>query len=81
MEIRTNDPVIDNLKSRKAQFDGEIMKLAYERLRLMRRVDEIDDTLHQLEGAQIANDLVQKDIDLRETIIQAQKEAKIKEEK
>ena len=70
----TGDPVIDNLKNRKESFDKEIQKLAYERLRLMRRVEEIDDTLQQLEGAQIANDLVQKDIDTREAIIQAQKE-------
>ena len=70
----TGDPVIDNLKNRKESFDKEIQKLAYERLQLMRRVDEIDDTLQQLEGAQIANGLVQKDIDTREAIIQAQKE-------
>jgi hypothetical protein len=75
----TGDPVIDNLKNRKESFDKEIQKLAYERLRLMRRVDEIDDTLQQLEGAQIANDLVQKDIDTREAIIQAQKEKQNKE--
>ena len=75
MEIKiTGDPVVDNLKNRKEGFKTEIEKLAYERLRLMRRVDAIDDTLQQLEGAQIANDLVQKDIDTREAIIQAQKE-------
>ena len=68
------NPVNDNLKNRKGSFDNEIGKLAYERLKLMRRVDEIDDTLHQLEGAQIANDLVQKDIDLQETIAQAKQE-------
>ena len=79
----TGDPVVDNLKNRKGSFDSEIGKLAYERLRLMQRVDEIDDTLQQLEGAQIANGLVQKDIDLRETIVQAQKEQeanKVKED-
>ena len=70
------NPVTDNLKSRKGSFDNEIGKLAYERLRLMRRVDEIDNTLHQLEGAQIANDLTQKDIDLQETIAKAQEETK-----
>ena len=84
MEIKlTGDPVVDNLKNRKGSFDSEIGKLAYERLRLMQRVDEIDDTLQQLEGAQIANGLVQKDIDLRETIAQAQKEQeanKVKED-
>jgi hypothetical protein len=68
------NPVIDNLKNRKGSFDNEIGKLAYERLKLMRRIDEIDNTLQQLEGAQIANDLVQKDIDVQETIAQAQKE-------
>ena len=71
----TGDPIIDNLKNRKDSFDNEIGKLAYERIRLMRRVEEIDNTLQQLEGAQIANDLVQKDIDVKETIAQARKEA------
>lgn len=76
MEIKiTGDPVIDNLKNRKNTFADEVGKLAYERLRLMRRVEEIDNTLQQLEGAQIANDLVQKDIDVRETIAHAKKEA------
>jgi len=80
MEIKlTGDPVVDNLKNRKQSFNNEAEKLAYERLRLTRRVEEIDDTLRQLEGAQIANDLVQKDIDLRETIVQAQKN-KVKED-
>ena len=69
------NPVIDNLKSRKGSFDSEIGKLAYERLKLMRRVEEIDKTLNQLEGAQIANDLVQKDIDVQETITQVKREA------
>jgi len=69
------NPVNDNLRNRKDSFNSELGKLAYERLKLMRRVDEIDNTLQQLEGAQIANDLIQKDIDLRETITQAQKEA------
>lgn len=75
VEIKiTGDPIVDNLKNRKQSFNCEAEKLAYERLRLTRRVEEIDDTLRQLEGAQIANDLVQKDIDTREAIIQAQKE-------
>ena len=65
-------PVDENLKIRQGSFDNEIGKLAYERLKLMRRVDEIDDMLHQLEGAQVANDLVRKDLDLQDTIAQAQ---------
>jgi hypothetical protein len=65
------DLVIDNLKNRKISFDNEIRNLAYERIKLMRRVDEIDNTLNQLEGAQIANDLIQKDIELQETIDRA----------
>lgn len=76
LEIKmTGDPVVDNLGDRVETINEEIRKLAYERLRLMRRVEEIDDTLYQLEGAQAANDLTQKDIDLRETIAQARKEA------
>lgn len=76
MEIRkTGDPVIDNLKNRKEATVAKIHELAYERLQLTRQVEEIDKALGQLEGAQAANDMVQKDIDLRETIAQAQKEA------
>ena len=85
MEIKiTGDPVIDNLKSRKETTISKIRELAYERLQLTRRVEEIDKFIGQLEGAQVANDLVQRDIDLRETIAQAQKEkveSKITEEK
>jgi len=54
----------------------KIKDLAYDRLRLTRQVEEIDKFIGQLEGAQVANDLVQKDIDLRNTIAQAQKEKK-----
>lgn len=81
MEIRiTGDPIIDNLKSRKEMTLSKIRELAYERLQLTRRVEEIDKFIGQLEGAQVANDLVQRDIDLRETIAQAQKEKKAAEE-
>ena len=80
----TGDPVIDNLKSRKETTISKIRELAYERLQLTRRVEEIDKFIGQLEGAQVANDLVQKDIDLRRTMAQAQKEkeeSKVTEEK
>ena len=70
-----SDPVIDNLKSRKEATINKIRELAYERLQLTRRVEEIDKFIGQLEGAQVTNDLVQKDIDLRETIAQAKREA------
>ena len=76
MEIRiTGDPVIENLKGRKEATISKIRELAYERLQLTRRVEELDKFIGQLEGVQAANDMVQKDIDLRETIAQAQKEA------
>ena len=71
----TGDPVVDNLSNRKEDVAEGIKELAYERLQLTRRVEEIDKTLGQLEGAQMANTLTQKDIDLRETIAKAQKEA------
>ena len=81
MDIKiTGDPVIDNLKNRKDGFADEIRKLAYERLQLTRRVEEIDKFIGQLEGAQVANELVQKDIDVKETIAQAQREKKAAEE-
>ena len=75
MEINiTGDPVIDNLKNRKENTISKIKELAYDRLRLTRQVEEIDKFIGQLEGAQVANELVQKDIDLRKTIAEAQKE-------
>ena len=75
MEINiTGDPVIDNLKNRKESTSSKINELAYDRLQLTRQVEEIDKVIGQLEGAQAANSLVQKDIDLRETIAQAKKE-------
>jgi len=72
---KTGDPVVDNLDDRSETGSLKIKELAYERLQLTRRVEEIDKFLGQLEGAQIANSLVQKDIDLRKTIADAQKEA------
>ena len=68
------DLVVDNLKNRQTQFGNTIKELAYERLKLIRKVEEIDKQIGQLEGAQVANDLTQKDIDLRETIAQAKRE-------
>jgi len=72
---RTGDPVIDNLDDRKETAISKIKDLAYERLQLTRRVEDIDKFLGQLEGAQIANNLVQRDIDLKDTMAKAQKEA------
>ena len=75
MEINiTGDPVIDNLKDRRGNAASKIKDFAYERLQLTRRVEEIDKFIGQLEGAQAANELVQKDIDLRKTIAEARKE-------
>jgi len=71
----TGDPVIDNLKSRKETTVSKIQELAYKRLQLTRQVEEIDKFIGQLEGAQLANELVQKDIDAKRAIVQAQKEA------
>ena len=66
-----NDPVVDGLNNRKQAVAAKIMELAYQRLLLTKQIESIDKTLDQLEGAQAANDLVQKDIDVRETINQA----------
>ena len=75
MEINiTGDPVIDNLKSRKGTTQSKIRELAYDRLQLTRQVEEIDKVIGQLEGAQAANELVQRDIDLRKTIEDARME-------
>jgi len=73
--IITGDPVIDNLKGRQEQVVAQIKDLAYRRLQLTREIEELDELLGKLEGAQIANDAVKKDIDLRETIAKARQEA------
>ena len=73
--IITGDPVIDNLKGRQEQVVAQIKDLAYRRLQLTREIEELDELLGKLEGAQIANDAVKKDIDLRETITKARQEA------
>ena len=70
----TGDPVIDNLKNRQETTTLKIRELAYERLQLTKRVEELDKFIGQLEGAQVANDLVKKDIDLRQTMADARKE-------
>ena len=72
---KTGDLVVDNLDDRRETTISKLRELAYDRLQLTRRVEEIDKFMGQLEGAQVANDLVQKDIDLKKTIAQAQKEA------
>jgi hypothetical protein len=76
----TGDPVIDNLKSRRETTVLKIRELAYERLQLTRRVEDIDKFVGQLEGASVANDLVQKDIDTRRAIAEAAKETAEKKE-
>ena len=72
MEIKiTGDPVVDNLKRNRETVDAKVRDLAYQRLQLSRQIDDIDKTLSYLEGAQEANEMVQKDID---TIAQARQE-------
>ena len=74
----TGDPVIDNLKNRQETTVSKIRELAYKRLQLTRQVEEIDKLVLQFEGASLANDAVQKDIDTRKAIAQAQKEKDLK---
>jgi len=73
---KTGDLVVDNLGDRAETLKEKIKQLAYDRLKLTRQVEEIDKVLGKLEGAQFANDLVQRDIDLRETIAKAAQEKK-----
>ncbi|MDD5081769.1 MAG: hypothetical protein PHU08_00205 [Dehalococcoidales bacterium] len=65
----------DSVSTRQSQYTVQIGKLAYERLQLMRRVDEIDKLISQLEGAQSENTQSLKDIQTQEAIDKAQKEA------
>jgi hypothetical protein len=57
--------------NRQSQYTVQIGKLAFERLQLMRRVDEIDTLIPQLEGAQTENTQSLKDIQTQEAIDKA----------
>jgi hypothetical protein len=61
----------EQLQSRKDQYSVQIGKLAYERLQLLRRVDEIDKLIPQLEGAQTENAQALKDLATQEAIDKA----------
>jgi hypothetical protein len=61
----------EQLQSRNDQYVVQIGKLAYERLQLLRRVDEIDKLIPQLEGAQTENTQALKDLATQEAIDKA----------
>lgn len=76
----TGDPVIDNLQNRKKILAEKIRELAYQRLKVTRQIEEIDKLIGQFEGAQAANELIQKDLETRNAINQAKAEAEAKTE-
>ena len=69
------DIVNGGLAQRQAQMKQRLGELAYERYRLMQRVDEIDRHIMTLEGAQEASAQVQKDLQTQLAINQAQAQA------
>ncbi|HUW08271.1 MAG TPA: hypothetical protein VM537_01005 [Anaerolineae bacterium] len=69
------DIVNAGLAQRQAQMRQRLGELAYERYRLMQRVDEIDRHIMTLEGAQEAGAQVQKDLQTQLAIDKAQAEA------
>ena len=60
----------EGLQQRSEAYTKKIGELAYERLRLTRRIEAIDAELRQYEIAQAANDLVRRDLDT-DTAVQA----------
>jgi len=62
----------DGLMARQEQLDKKLKELAYERLRLTRRVEQIDDTLTMLQAAGAANALMRTDLDTEAAIAEAQ---------
>ena len=75
------DIVSAGLAQRQTQMRQRLGDLAYERYRLMQRVDEIDHHIMTLEGAQEAGGQVQKDLQTQLTIDKAQAEAAANEPK
>jgi hypothetical protein len=62
----------DGLRQRSEAYNKNIGELAYERLRLTRRIEAIDAEIKQYEIAQAANDLVRRDLDTDAAIQAAQ---------
>jgi len=63
--------VSDGLKSRQTILNNRLRELAYERLQLTRRVEEIDDELAMLQGASLSNTMTEKDIQTEATVEEA----------
>ena len=63
--------VSDGLKSRQTILNNRLRELAYERLQLTRRVEEIDDELAMLQGASVSNTMTEKDIQTEATVEEA----------
>jgi len=66
--------LIEALNSRKDRYVIQIGKLAYEKLTLQKRMEEIDDSIRQLEGAQAENEQALRDASTQEAINDGTKE-------
>ena len=75
------DIVSVGLAQRQAQLKQRLGDLAYERYRLMERVEEIDRHIMALESAQEAGAQAQRDVQTQLQIDKAQAEAAAKEPK
>lgn len=58
----------ESLNTRKDKYTIQLGKLSYERLNLQKRIDEIDNSIRQIEGAQIENDQAMADFNTQESI-------------
>lgn len=61
----------EQIKDRKNQYQREAEKLALERLKLSRRIEEIDKALAQYETAILVNDAALRDLDTEAAIAAA----------
>lgn len=66
--------LLEALNNRKDRYTVQLGKLAYEKLTLQKRIDEISNSIRQLEGAQIENEQAIKDAVTQESIDKASKE-------
>ena len=61
----------EQIKNRKDQYQREVEKLALERLKLTRRIEEIDKAVAQYETAIQVGDLALRDLDTEAAIAAA----------
>jgi hypothetical protein len=65
------------LAERCETYEAELGKLARERVRLQKRIDEIDLAMYGFEGCSAAADMARKDWDVHEAVEAAKRQAEV----